>query len=154
MAGRCSRADAIVVLGCRGSAALTRRLDRGIGLFQEGVAPLLLLSGGGSGPLPESEHMRRAALARGVPEAALLIDAVSRNTVENARETAQLLSARGLRSVLLVSDKAHLRRAAVLFRLAGLRVTGRPAAGAPSVRRGAGAAIREIAALPWSVLRA
>jgi uncharacterized SAM-binding protein YcdF (DUF218 family) len=154
MAGRCSEADAIVVLGCRGSTALTRRLDRGIGLFHDGAAPLMVLSGGGSGSLPEAEHMRRAALARGVPEAALVIDPVSRSTVENARETARLLSARGLHSVLLVSDRAHLPRAAILFRLAGLRVTGRAAIPAPSIRHGADAAIREIAALPWSVLRA
>jgi uncharacterized SAM-binding protein YcdF (DUF218 family) len=68
--------------------------------------------------------MRRAAIAHGLPQAALLIDRMSGNTFENARETARLLNARGLRSVLLVSDRAHLLRATVLFRLAGLRVTG------------------------------
>jgi uncharacterized SAM-binding protein YcdF (DUF218 family) len=153
MAARCSEADAVVVLGCRGSAAL-RRLEIGIRLFEEGAAPLLVLSGGGSGSLPEAELMRRAAIADGVPETALLVDAVSRNTFENARETARLLSARGRRRVLLVSDRAHLPRAAVLFTLAGLRVTGRAGVAAPSLGRSAAAAIREIAALPWSLLRA
>ena len=43
-------ADAVVVLGCRGAAGLTRRLDYGLRLFQAGAAPLLLLSGGGAGP--------------------------------------------------------------------------------------------------------
>ena len=38
----------------------------------------------------------------------MLIDSVSRDTVENARETARLLSARGLGSVMLVSDRVHL----------------------------------------------
>ena len=127
MAGRCSKADAIVVLGCRGPAALQRRLEIGIRLFEAGAAPLLVLSGGGSGPLPEAEIMRRAAIAHGVSETAMLVDTVSRNTVENARETARLLSARGLRSVLLVSDRVHLPRATLLFRLAGLRVAGRAA---------------------------
>jgi len=88
MAARCCKADAIVVLGCRGSAALRRRLEIGIRLFERGVAPLLVLSGGGGGPLPEAEAMRQAAIDHGVPETALLIDAVSRNTFENARETA------------------------------------------------------------------
>ena len=154
MAVRCCDADAIVVLGCRGSAALKRRLDRGIELFQEGTAPLLVLSGGGAGPVPEAELMRRAAIARGVAPTALLIEPSSRNTLENARETARLLSARGLDSVLLVSDRVHLPRAALLFRLAGLRVAGRAAVPARSLRRQTSAILREIAAFPWSLLRA
>jgi uncharacterized SAM-binding protein YcdF (DUF218 family) len=154
MAGRCSEADAIVVLGCRGSTALKRRLGIGIELFERGAAALLVLSGGGSGPLPEAEIMRRAAIALGVSETAMLVETASRNTVENARETARLLSARGLSSVLLVSDRIHLPRAALLFRLAGLRVAGRAAVPARSFRRAAGAALREILALPWSLLRA
>jgi uncharacterized SAM-binding protein YcdF (DUF218 family) len=152
MAGRCCKADAIVVLGCRGPAALQRRLEIGIRLFERGAAPLLVLSGGGSGPTPEAELMRQAAIAHRVPPTVLLTDILSRDTFENARETARLLSARGLRSVLLVSDRIHLPRAALLFHLAGLRVAGRAAA--PSLRRAAGAALREIAALPWSLLRA
>src|SRR5215468_4716436 len=107
MAARCSEADAIVVLGCRGPAALTRRLDRGIQLYQVGAAPLLVLSGGNPGPIAEAEFMRRAALARGVPESALLVEPVSRNTLENARETARLLRPKALRSVVLVSDRLH-----------------------------------------------
>ena len=154
MAGRCSEADAIVVLGCRGRAALKRRLGIGIRLFEAGTAPLLALSGGGKGPVPEAELMRRAAIAHGVPPHALLIDAVSRNTAENARETARLLNARGLGSVLLVSDRVHLPRAALLFRLAGLRVVGQAAMPAPSLRRAAGTILREVVALPWSLLRA
>jgi len=154
MAARCSEADAIVVLGCRGSAALNRRLEIGIRLFESGAAPLLVLSGGGSGPLPEVEAMRRAAIAHGVPETALLIDPVSRDTLENARETARLLSARGLRSVLLVTDRAHLPRAAVLFRLAGMRVAGQAGVPARSRWREAAGSFREIIALPWSLLRA
>jgi uncharacterized SAM-binding protein YcdF (DUF218 family) len=161
MAGRCFEystrppvADAIVVLGCRGRAALKRRLKIGIRLFEQGGAPLLVFSGGGTGPLPEAELMRRAAIAHGIPRSALLIDPVSGNTFENARETAKLLSARGLASVLLVSDRAHLLRAAVLFRLHGLRVIGRAGVPAPSFRREVSATLREFVALPWSVMRA
>lgn len=154
MAGRCCKADAIVVLGCRGRAALKRRMEIGIRLFETGAAPLLVLSGGGRGPIPEAALMREAAIAHGVPETALLLDPVSRDTFENARETARLLSARGLRSVLLVSDRAHLPRAAVLFRLAGLWVTGRAGVPALSLGRETSTTLREIIALPWSLLRA
>jgi uncharacterized SAM-binding protein YcdF (DUF218 family) len=129
-------------------------LEIGIRLFERGAAPLLVLSGGGNGPLPEAEIMRRAAIAYGVSETAMLVDTVSRNTFENARETARLLSARGLGSVVLVSDRVHLPRAALLFRFAGLRVAGRAAVPTSSPGRAAGAAVREILALLWSLLRA
>src|SRR5271169_6400 len=98
-----AKADAIVVLGCKPAARLRRRVERGVRLYQEGVAPVLLLSGGGSGPEPEAELMRGIALAYGVPQAALLIEPHSRDTVGNARETALLLRAHGLSTVVLVS---------------------------------------------------
>jgi uncharacterized SAM-binding protein YcdF (DUF218 family) len=132
---------------------LTRRVDHGIRLFMTGAAPLLLLSGGGSGPVPEAEIMRRMALARGVSDAALLVEPGSRDTVENAWETARLLRPLGGRKVLLVSDRAHLPRAALLFRLAGLRVAGWAGVPPPSVRWEIGAAIRECVALPRSLVR-
>jgi uncharacterized SAM-binding protein YcdF (DUF218 family) len=131
-------ADAIVVLGCRvgpggsPSAALIRRVDRGVGLFHEGAAPLLVLSGGGAGPVAEAAIMREMALGWGVPEAAVVIESFSHNTLENARETARLLGLRGLRSVLLVSNRTHLPRAILLFRFAGLDVVGWAAAMPPS----------------------
>ena len=65
---------------------------------------MLLLSGGGRGPEPEAEIMRRIALTSDIPQAALLIEPHSRDTVGNARETALLLRAHGLRTVVLVSD--------------------------------------------------
>ena len=156
MAGK---ADAIVVLGCRvrreggASTALRRRVDRGVQLYRDGAAPLLVLSGGGAGPRPEAEIMRCAALALGVPEAALLIESGSRNTFENARDTTLLLRSRGLRSVLLVSDRAHLPRARLLFRFAGLKVVGSVGASPSSLRWGLAAALHECAALPKSIAR-
>ena len=153
-------ADAVVVLGCRvapggsASAALIRRIDCGVRLFQERAAPLLVLSEGGAGPVPEAEIMRSTALASGVPNSALLIESASRNTFENARETARLLGSRGLRSVLLVSDRTHLPRAILLFRLAGLEVVGCAGALPPSLRWELGNMIRECTALPRSLARA
>jgi uncharacterized SAM-binding protein YcdF (DUF218 family) len=148
------KADAIVVLGCKSAARLRRRVECGVRLYREGVAPVLVLSGGGNGPEPEAELMRGMALAHGVPQAALLIEANSRDTVGNARETALLLRAHGLRTVVLVSDRAHLLRAAPLFRLAGVTVAGRSGLRAPSLPREIVAAIREMAALPCSLVHA
>jgi uncharacterized SAM-binding protein YcdF (DUF218 family) len=150
---RTQTADAIVVLGCRAQAALKRRVGRGVELFRQAAAPLLVLSGGGAGPVAEAEIMRRAARVCGVPEEALLIETGSRNTFENARETARLLGARGLRSVLLVSDRMHLPRAIILFRLSGLRVTAWAGVPPPSINWEARVAIHEFAALPRSLGR-
>ncbi|HTV44865.1 MAG TPA: YdcF family protein [Stellaceae bacterium] len=148
------RADAIVVLGCPPSLRLMRRVERGIRLWREEKAPLLVLSGGGRGPVPEAEIMRRAALGAGVPPAALLVEPKSRDTLGNSCETARLLRAHRLGSVVLVSDRTHLLRAALLFRLAGVAVVGwsgvRPHSRAAEI----GAALHELTALPWSVARA
>jgi uncharacterized SAM-binding protein YcdF (DUF218 family) len=148
------KTDAIVVLGCKPAARLRRRVECGVRLYRKGVAPVLLLSGGGNGPEPEAEIMLRIALALGAPQAALLIEPNSRDTVGNARETAIVLRAHGLRSVVLVSDRAHLRRAALLFRLAGVAVVGRSGVRSPSLPREIVATIREMAALPCSLVRA
>jgi uncharacterized SAM-binding protein YcdF (DUF218 family) len=131
-----------------------RRVECGIRLHREGAAPLLLLSGGGSGPIPEAELMRQMAFSRGVPEGALLVETRSDNTVENARESARLLRPRGVREVLLVSDRSHLPRAALLFHLAGLRVAGWAGVRPRSILWEAGAAIRECLAFPGSLARA
>lgn len=98
--------------------------------------------------------MARLAREAGVPEAALALEPVSRNTVENARHCARLLRPRGVRRVLLVSDRAHLPRAALLFRLVGLNVIGREGVPPPSLLWEAGALLHEIAALPLSLVRA
>jgi uncharacterized SAM-binding protein YcdF (DUF218 family) len=151
---RTQTADAIIVLGCRPSSAMKRRLDRGIELFQQRAAPLLVLSGGGEGPIAEAERMHHLAVARGLPQAALLIETGSRDTFENARETARMLGSLGLRSVLLVTDRIHLPRATILFRLAGLRVVGGTGVMPPSIKWEARLAVHELAALPRGVSRA
>jgi uncharacterized SAM-binding protein YcdF (DUF218 family) len=120
-------ADVIVVLGCavRGDAAgpaLARRMDCAIALFRRGVAPRLLLSGGGR-RRPEAAAMRDLALAGGVPAAAILTESASRNTNENATFTGRLMRDKGIASLVLVSEAYHLPRARLLFRAAGLAIT-------------------------------
>jgi uncharacterized SAM-binding protein YcdF (DUF218 family) len=147
-------ADAIVVLGCGSLSRLARRVEQGVSLYRARVAPLLLLSGGGRGAEPEAAVMRRLALAAAVPETALILEPGSRNTWENARESARLLRSRGLIQVVLVSDRAHLPRATLLFRLAGLEIAGRAGISSPSRLRELGALLRELGALPISLIRA
>ena len=151
---RAGSAEAIVVLGCRSGARLARRVECGVGLYRAAAAPLLLLSGGGQGAEPEAVIMHRLALAAGVPQAALAIEPCSRNTWENAHESACLLRLRGLRRVILVSDRTHLPRAALLFRLAGLEISGWTGIRQSSPWRELAAVISELAALPTNLVQA
>ncbi len=151
---RLPKADAIVVLGCTSSARRTQRIEHAVRLFREGLAPVLLLSGGGRGPEPEAELMRRAAVARGVPDAALVIEPYSRDTLGKAGATPGLQRAHGWRKLVRVSVGTPLPRAAVLFRLAGVEVIGRSGVRSRSRLKEIGAAIREAIALPRSLLRA
>ena len=150
---RRAKAHAIVVLGCRSRSRLRRRLELAIELFRQGAAPVLLLSGGGSGIEPEAEIMRRMTLAWGVPATVLLVETASRDTLGNARYSAALLLARDWRRIVLVTDHTHLLRAGLLFRLAGLEVVGRFGVRYPSRRAAIWSALHEAAATAWSLVR-
>ena len=153
-----SRADAIVVLGCRmprdgrPGGALERRVAHAAELWRRGEAPLLLLSGGGGHQRSEADAMRELALAEGVPASALLLEDRSRDTIENAVFSAAVLREKSLRRVIVVSEAYHLLRARILFKAAGLEVV---ATSAPAVRlrRDGLMYLRESLALPRSLLR-
>jgi uncharacterized SAM-binding protein YcdF (DUF218 family) len=131
---------------------MERRMQVALALYRAGVAPVLLLSGGGE-PVPEAAVMRRMALAAGVPESALLVESESRSTVENAIYAAAVLAVRQATAVLLVTDRYHAFRARVLFHLAGLNVRAVHTASLPW-RRHMPMLLSESIKLPISVLRA
>jgi uncharacterized SAM-binding protein YcdF (DUF218 family) len=149
---------AIVVLGAkvlddgRPGEALQRRMRTALALHRAGVAPLLVLSGGGAASRAEADVMCALALAEGIPAADLLVEARSRDTVENALECARLLADRGGGSVVLVTDRWHGLRARLLFRLAGLPVCRVAAVPAPA-RTLLPLTIIEAAKLPVGILR-
>ena len=152
-------ADAIVVLGCRvddaglPSERMRRRMALAVALYRDGAAPLIVLSGGGLGPVAEAAAMRDLALAAGIPAAALLLEPDSRDTLANAVNTARLLQAAGKRRIVLVTDRMHLPRAALLFRRAGLDIAGVAGVPAHSIRTALTAAFYEIASLIRAVGR-
>ncbi len=124
-----TKAAAIVVLGARVDAsgqaapALQRRAEKGAQLYLQGVAPLLVFSGGVSGVLPsEASVAREIAVKLGVPREACLLEEGSHSTFQNAQLTAPLLRERKIDEVVLVSDGYHLFRARLQFAKAGIRV--------------------------------
>lgn len=123
-----SRVDAIVVLGAplRADATLSlagrERVSEGARLWHEGLAPLLVFTGGAPHSVAEAPAMAAGALELGVAPEALIVEAESRTTAENARLTAILLRDRGVQSIWVVSQPFHLRRGRRLFRQQGFEV--------------------------------
>jgi uncharacterized SAM-binding protein YcdF (DUF218 family) len=135
MAGpsRLVASDAIVVLGGwispSGTLSLEsqRRLDRGIELYQRGLAPVLVLLGqGAKGGPTEAEVRATQARLRGIPADAILTETHARTTREEAVRVKALLQSRGVRTVLLVTNAGHLARARPLFERAAFEVRGVP----------------------------
>jgi uncharacterized SAM-binding protein YcdF (DUF218 family) len=134
-------ADAIVVLGTaqwngRPSPVLRARLDHAIGLYQQGLAPLLITTGG-NGPdqrFSEGGVGQAYAAARGVPEEALLAEEEGETSWESLRHAAELLHARGLRRIVLVSDPFHMMRLKLMARELGLEPYASPTRTSPISR--------------------
>jgi len=115
-------ADAIVVLGAAAwdaqpSPVFRERIEHGLTLFQNGVAPRLIFTGGygdfadKKARFAESEVARRHALKRGVPATAIWIETRSQTTCQNLQEARSLLRAHGWQRVIVVSDPLHMARA-------------------------------------------
>ena len=106
-----------------GSAA--DRVWQAARLWHAGRAPFILASGGHD-PLThtqsEAEAMRTLLGAFGVPDAAIVVETRSRNTRQNASDSAALLAERNVRRILLVTSASHMERSLSHFRAAGLEV--------------------------------
>lgn len=107
-------ADVLVVIsGGRGDERVRQAAMR----FTQGVAPVLLLSGGESlMGISVPELLRSQALAHGVPASALLYERGSTSTAEQARALRPILEARGARRAIVVTSSYHTRRTRLLFR--------------------------------------
>jgi uncharacterized SAM-binding protein YcdF (DUF218 family) len=75
----------------------------------------------------EAPVVARVLSDLGVPREKILVEAKSRDTVENARRTKEILAGNGLRRPLLVTSAYHMRRAVAVFEKAGIAVTPVPA---------------------------
>lgn len=121
-------ADAIVVMGARvtqsgPSAVLRARAEAGVKLWEEGVAPVLVGTGG-LGPFPptEAETIANVARSAGVSDEALVIEPWSHSTEESAGFVATLAARHGWRRIVVVSDRYHVLRAAWMYKDQGFEV--------------------------------
>jgi uncharacterized SAM-binding protein YcdF (DUF218 family) len=102
------KADAIVVLaGGKG------RVDEGVRLYRERRAAYLFLIG--VGPSVRKSDLYRARPGDPSPDGVIL-ERASRNTLENAILGREVILSRQVGSVLLITSRYHMKRAAILFR--------------------------------------
>lgn len=99
-------------------------------LYRAGKAPWVIATGGNVFPQhsaqPESVYATAILQEWGVDKNAILTELNSRNTYENAVETAKLLQKRQLGTVLLVTSAMHMPRALATFRSAGIDAIASP----------------------------
>lgn len=102
------RADAIVAVS---GGDTTGRAEKAIQLYQEGYAPLLVFSGAAADPSSPSNArvMEKLAVTSGVPQSAIRIDELSRDTKENAVGVKNILI--DSKKVILVTSEYHQKRA-------------------------------------------
>jgi len=128
-------ADAIVLLGggeCGTPSDwpypdLGRGADRiwhAARLYHAGKAGKIIVSGGRMGWTGKRQTgaaaMRALLVDLGVPRSAILMEDDSRNTRENAVNSALIAENNGVENILLVTSALHMRRALATFRAAGL----------------------------------
>ncbi|HEY5949237.1 MAG TPA: YdcF family protein [Kofleriaceae bacterium] len=120
-----ARRDAIVVLGAPLTPAgeltpiLDERVAAAVALYRAVGADYVVASGGTTqgAPRAEADALAAGLRAAGIPE--VLVEARSLTTAQNARFTAELLAPLGVRTLWIVTQPFHARRAALLFRRAG-----------------------------------
>jgi uncharacterized SAM-binding protein YcdF (DUF218 family) len=71
----------------------------------------------------EGQLSKRNLLALGVAESSILLDDTSRNTKENARNTAELLKQKGFAKPVLVTSAFHMPRSVENFKQLGITLT-------------------------------
>jgi uncharacterized SAM-binding protein YcdF (DUF218 family) len=119
--------QAIIVLGAaeydgRPSPVLAARLDHAIQLYRDGIAPVIVVTGGRQ---PGDRFTEAGASAdylhkHGIPDAAILRETTGRTSWESLEAAARFLDQRHMRRVVLVSDPYHSERIKAIAHEVGL----------------------------------
>lgn len=155
-------ADAIAVLGAaqyngRPSPVFRARLDHAATLYQRGLAPTVLVTGGvGARDTLNEANVGRSYLVRlGIPDEAVIPLAGGHDTFSSIDQVRRWFDGRDSRRVLLVSDGFHMLRLQIIARRLGLTPYTSPAAGSPihaNVRRNTGYLFAEGFKVPFTWL--
>ncbi|MFA4930383.1 MAG: YdcF family protein [Patescibacteria group bacterium] len=110
-----SPADAIVVIS--GGETFTRT-TRGIDLYLDGYAPLLIFSGDALDPdsISNAEAMEKIALEEyDIPAGNIITEKASTSTYENAINLQSVFTKLDINSIILVTSPYHQRRSKMTF---------------------------------------
>jgi uncharacterized SAM-binding protein YcdF (DUF218 family) len=153
------KADVIVVFGAaeyagRPSPVYRARLDHGFELFEKGMAPVVITTGGAAQDPHFSEGGvgRDYLVRRGVPEQALIAETQGSDTAQSAARVANIMHVNGMHSCIAVSDAYHVFRIRALLEHEGVQVevAPRPESRPHSLLQRFGAAMREaMSYLAW-----
>ena len=155
-------ADVIIVLGAglhddnRPSEPFWGRAEKAAELWERGLAPVIICTGGLPGRATRTEASVCSELLQhyGVPGDAIVLEEHSRSTEENALDSRVIMDANGWHTAIIVSDGFHLLRASWLFQQAGIESYTSPVPfSAVNPLRLVVAIGREVAAFHWQVLK-
>lgn len=125
--------DSIIVLGAaangdKPSPVFEERIKHAMTLYQQGIAPKIIFTGGrGEGDShSEGEVGALYAMSRGVPKEAIFIESESRTTRQNLLNAKVLMDESGLKSAIIVSDPLHLKRALMMANDLGIQAVSSP----------------------------
>lgn len=111
----------------RTEADLSGAVDRVVTaarLYRAGIVPAILVSAGNipwvQAVAAEAELIADLLVELGVPREAIVVETASRNTYENAVNSAAIMAERGWTSGLLVTSALHMPRSMETFAAAGL----------------------------------
>ena len=153
-------ADAIVVFGAaeysgRPSPVYRARLDHAFDLFEQGVAPVVITTGGAAADPSFSEGGvgHDYLMHRGIPDSSLIEETHGSDTAQSAERIGVIMRANHLHSCVAVSDAYHVFRIRKLLEHEGMQVyvSPRPDSRPHSLWQRAGAVLRE--ALSYMVWR-
>jgi uncharacterized SAM-binding protein YcdF (DUF218 family) len=121
--------DAIVVFGAaeyvgHPSPVYRARLDHAFDLFQRGLAPVVITTGG-YGPDPsfsEGGVGHDYLMGRRIPDRALIAETQGSDTAQSAQRVAVIMRTNGMHSCLAVSDAYHMFRIRKLLEHEGIQV--------------------------------
>jgi len=119
-------AESIVVLGAaqydgHPSPVLRARLDHAVDLWNRHMAQIVILTGGrGPGDTTSEAAVGRSYVKKhGVPDTAILLENEGRTTRASLIAVSRMLSDRGMKTAILVSDPFHMLRLWILSRRLG-----------------------------------
>ena len=131
-------ADAIVVLGAAQfngvpSEVFAARLEHAVGLFKDGLAQYLIVTGGKQpgDRTTEAATARAYAHAHGVPNDRILMEDHGRSTIESLTAVEALMRAHKLHTAVFVSDRTHMLRVLRIATDQGLVAWGSPTPNGP-----------------------